>query len=129
MTFTQASANNYPPTITGTPQQGQTLTSSQGTWSNAPTSFANRWQRCNASGDNSVDISSGTSTSYALTASEVSATVRVAVTATNSSGSTIAVSATTAVVTSFGPHGGDTFGSSASFLPSASTMIACGSRT
>src|SRR5262249_50213752 len=50
-TFMTASAgsippgNVAPPVISGTPQQGQTLSVSTGTWNPAPSSYAYQWQR------------------------------------------------------------------------------------
>src|SRR5262245_4254513 len=38
------------PTIEGNTTVGQTLTATNGNWSNSPTSFTYQWQRCNASG-------------------------------------------------------------------------------
>src|SRR5262249_35821335 len=47
---TGAPTNLTPPSITGPPQQGQTLTASPGTWSGSPTAFAYAWMSCDASG-------------------------------------------------------------------------------
>jgi hypothetical protein len=38
------------PSISGTPQSGQTLTLSRGSWTNEPTKFEYQWLRCDASG-------------------------------------------------------------------------------
>src|SRR5207253_3724459 len=72
------------PTISGTAQEGQTLTASPGTWTNNPTSFSYQWQRCDSAGANCSAIAPATTSSYALTESDVGSTLRVSVTATNS---------------------------------------------
>src|SRR2546429_429450 len=75
-----------PPTITGTLEQGKTLTASNGTWTNDPTSFASQWQRCNADGAGCADIATATEKTYTLTSADVDHTVRVIVTAKNADG-------------------------------------------
>src|SRR5262249_46915644 len=59
------------PTVSGTPQQGQTLTASTGTWTSSPTSFAYRWRSCDASGSGCADIAAATASSYAVQAADV----------------------------------------------------------
>ncbi len=88
-----------PPSISGTPQQGQTLTASPGTWGGTtPISYTYQWQRCDSSGANCSAISGATGTSYRVTSGDVGSTLDVAVLATNSAGSSTATSAPTAVV-------------------------------
>lgn len=86
------------PTVTGTPQAGQTLTASPGTWTVTPTSTAYQWQRCDQTGANCVDIEGATTSTYAVQQSDGGFTLRVNVTATNRFGSATAPSATVLVV-------------------------------
>ena len=44
--------NSVRPALSGTPQSGQTLQVSTGTWSPAPTSYGYAWHRCSSSGTN-----------------------------------------------------------------------------
>src|SRR6185312_16009054 len=44
------------PGITGTAQQGRTLTVTNGTWGNNPTKFTYAWQDCDSSGSNCSSI-------------------------------------------------------------------------
>ncbi len=87
-----------PPTITGTAQQGQTLTAVPGTW-NVPATDAYQWQRCDATGANCVDISGAASSTYAVSAGDAGATLRVVDTGTARFGTVAAQSAVTAAVT------------------------------
>ncbi len=95
----QAPTNTSPPAISGSTQTGNTLTANPGTWSGAPTSYSYQWRRCDAGGSSCSDIAAATSSTYALQAADVGATLRVTVTAANSSGSTSATSAQTGTVT------------------------------
>ncbi|WP_445152678.1 hypothetical protein [Baekduia sp. Peel2402] len=95
--------NTALPAITGTAKDGQTLTSTNGTWSGSPTSYTRAWQRCDSAGANCAAISGATATTYLVTSADVGKTIRVKVTATNSSGSGNATSAQTAVVTAAAP--------------------------
>jgi hypothetical protein len=91
-------ANTAPPSISGTPTVGQTLTASDGTWSNSPTSFAYQWLRCNGGGNNCADVANGTQKTYTLVGADAGNTMRVRVTATNADGSNSLQSAQTAPV-------------------------------
>jgi hypothetical protein len=92
-------ANTSPPTISGTPQVGQTLTAGPGTWTGTPPPrFAYQWQRCDPSAANCVAIPLATAQAYAVNASDVGWAIRVAAAATNTVGSSTAVSSPTAIV-------------------------------
>ncbi|MDQ2775354.1 MAG: S8 family serine peptidase [Acidobacteriota bacterium] len=90
--------NTAVPVISGNPAQGQTLTTSNGSWTNNPTGFTYQWSRCNTAGYSCNGISGATSSSYLIGTADVGFTLRVSVTATNSVGSTTAQSAATAVI-------------------------------
>ncbi|HET9116459.1 MAG TPA: LamG-like jellyroll fold domain-containing protein, partial [Gaiellaceae bacterium] len=91
--------NTSPPTISGTPQSGQTLNASPGTWNGSqPINYAYQWQRCDTNGNNCTPISGATGPSYPLTGSDVGATLDVVVTASNTAGSSTATSTATAVI-------------------------------
>ncbi|MBB4860385.1 lysophospholipase L1-like esterase [Novosphingobium chloroacetimidivorans] len=80
------------PTITGTAQEGQTLTVSNGTWSGSPTSYTYQWLR------DGVAISGSINSTRILTSVDIGATITARVTANNETGSTSATSAASAVV-------------------------------
>jgi hypothetical protein len=91
--------NTSPPAISGTPQAGQTLTASTGTWTGSqPISYAYQWQRCDTGGAGCSPVPGATSASYPVTSTDVGSTLRVTVTATNANGSANATSAATTVV-------------------------------
>jgi hypothetical protein len=88
------------PSISGTAQEGQTLTADHGDWSGtAPITYAYQWQRCNAGGNNCAGISGASSRLYDVKSQDVGHTLRVRVTAKNASGSSSAVSNVSNVVT------------------------------
>jgi fibronectin type III domain protein/calcineurin-like phosphoesterase family protein len=91
-------ANTAPPVVSGTPQQGATLTTSNGTWSGGPTSYGYQWRRCDQAGGACADIGSANAVSYVAQAADVGFTLRSVVTATNTAGSSSATSAPTGVV-------------------------------
>lgn len=86
-----APTNSAVPVISGTAQDGQTLTASNGTWNNGPTSYAYQWKR----GATNVGTNSA---NYVLVTADVGATITCTVTATNTAGSASATSGATATV-------------------------------
>lgn len=78
-----APVNTVAPTVTGTAQEGQSLTSSSGTWANGPTSYAYQWFRKTGS---ETAISGAFNATYVPTATDVGATLRCRVRAFNSGG-------------------------------------------
>jgi hypothetical protein len=88
------------PTVSGTAQQGDTLTLTQGTWANTPTSVTDQWQDCDSAGANCTAIPGATAATYPLTASDVGHTIVVLETATNADGAATGASTPTAVVVS-----------------------------
>ncbi len=94
-----APVNTAPPTISGTATVGQTLTASDGTWSNSPTSYAYQWLRCNGGGNSCTNIAGAITKTYVLVAADAGQTIRVRVTATNTDGSASAQSNQTTAVT------------------------------
>ena len=98
--FAAAPVLTSPPTITGLPQQGQTLTAQNGTWENSPTAYQYQWRRCDASGGSCVNIRGNAQKTHNVVGADVGHRLRVRVTAVNADGATNAESAPTAVVTS-----------------------------
>jgi acid phosphatase type 7 len=97
-------SNTSPPSVSGTAQDGQTLSANAGSWSgDQPIGFAYQWRRCDSGGGSCADINGAGGQSYALTSADVGSTIRVAVTGSNSAGSSSASSAASAVVTGVPP--------------------------
>jgi hypothetical protein len=95
-----------PPTISGPAEVGITLFATRGTWTGSPTSFHFQWLRCDTSGAACAAIAGATGRSYTPTTTDIGHTLRVRVTARNSSGSGTATSAATGVVPPSGCPGG-----------------------
>ncbi|HEY8720613.1 S8 family serine peptidase [Pengzhenrongella sp.] len=98
-----APSNSALPMLSGTAQDGQTVTASTGTWSGGATSYGFQWQRCDTLGAGCAAIVAAVTGSYPVTTADVGSTLRAAVTASNSGGSTTAVSSPSAVVVAAPP--------------------------
>jgi hypothetical protein len=105
-TASAQAVNTVPPSIEGTPRDGQILVGHDGTW-NTPIltslDITNRqWRRCDTSGNNCTDIPGATSANYLLTPADVGHRIRYRVTARSCglicSGTSTAESAATQVV-------------------------------
>jgi hypothetical protein len=91
--------NTTPPSVSGTPQVGQTLTANNGTWvGQQPLTYTYRWRRCDTAGASCADISGAAAKTYVLTAADQGTTLRVRVTARNAWGAGSATSSTSGVV-------------------------------
>lgn len=89
-----APINTVAPALSGTAQEGQTLTCSTGTWSGSPT-YAYQWKR------NGNNIGSATNSTYTLVTADVGQSIKCTVTATNFSGSANADSNTVVPISAF----------------------------
>jgi GH25 family lysozyme M1 (1,4-beta-N-acetylmuramidase) len=88
-----------PPTITGVPAMGQTLTAAPGNWlGSAPIRFAFQWERCDAFGANCTAIPGATATTYTVTPDDRGFTIVAGVTGTNRVGSDSEESGPTPIV-------------------------------
>lgn len=93
-----APTNSGTPGISGTAQEGSTLTASTGSWTGSPTSYAYAWLQCDANGDNCVGLAGETKATHVLTHDDAGHSMRVTVTATNADGQASAMSVPTAVI-------------------------------
>ncbi len=96
---TAAPVSGAQPTITGTSQEGQLLTAHTGEWSGEGTiTYTYQWESCDEADQTCSDIPGATSSTYLLTMGDIGVTVRVIVTATDTHGSTNAVSEPTEAI-------------------------------
>ena len=91
------------PTITGSLEQGATLTSHPATWSGEVKRYTYQWKRCNNNGTNCNPISGATETTYVLRGVDVGHRIVLKETASNAAGSGITNSTATAQVTGVVP--------------------------
>lgn len=86
------------PAVDGLARVGGTLAAGRGEWTHDPASFGWVWERCQATGGGCVPIDGATGAEYVPVAEDVGSRLRVAVTASNGSGSAVARSEPTMVV-------------------------------
>ena len=97
-----APVNTALPLISGVVEEGQVLSTTNGSWTNLPTDYTYQWQRCDSAG---ICLNIGaTASTYSVLSGDVGSTMRVVVTATNPYGSTGATSNATEVVVPAGTY-------------------------
>ena len=90
------------PTVTGTAQNGYTLTGTQGAWNGIGNTYANQWQR-STNGTSWTDIAGASDSSYALQVADAGMKVRLRVTASNPDGQASATEPASQVATASPP--------------------------
>jgi len=97
-TTTAPPKNTQPPSITGTPQEGQKLVGHRGTWTGVD-DYNDVWVRCDKNGGSCANISGATDRNgYILKSVDVGNTIRFKVEAKNAGGTTVRSSAPSAVI-------------------------------
>lgn len=91
-------ANTTPPAVTGAAIVSETLSATEGAWTQFPSGYAYQWLRCGANGTGCQAVSGATSATYEAVAADGGHTLEVRVSATNSRGTTAAPSKPTGVV-------------------------------
>ena len=93
-----APSNTSPPAISGTVEQGQTLTADRGAWSGTePIAYTYAWQRCDSGGGHCTNVGRATATTYMVAKQDVDRTLRFVVTAKNAEATMSATSVATAL--------------------------------
>jgi hypothetical protein len=94
-----APRNTLAPSVSGSALTGAELTADDGEWaSGRPIDLSRRWQRCDADGEDCVDIDDATGSTYSVTYVDVGHRLRVVVRAHNALESTEATTEPTDVV-------------------------------
>jgi hypothetical protein len=78
--------NSSVPVVAGTNRAGISLTSTNGSWTNSPTSYSYQWMSSATSGGTYTNIAGATASTYELGASDVGRYIRLSVVASNGSG-------------------------------------------
>jgi hypothetical protein len=82
-----APVNTVAPAVTGTAKQGQTLSTTTGTWTGGSLTYLYLWYRCDAGETNCTSISGANAATYVTTATDVGHYVLSIIVATNNAGS------------------------------------------
>lgn len=77
----QVPAISVAPVVSGTPEDGQTLSCTTGTWTNTPSGYTYQWKA------DAVNIGGATASTFLLTATQIGAMMTCAVVASNAGGS------------------------------------------
>jgi hypothetical protein len=88
-----------PPSLAGTAQEGQTISSVLPSLDDSDVTIAYRWERCDAAGASCVAITGAVASSYALSTTDVGAAVRIVLVVSSRYGRAEAPSLPTAPVT------------------------------
>jgi hypothetical protein len=91
------------PAVSGTPQQGQTLTASTGTWSPSATSYAYQWQWALAGSSQWHNTAGATSATFVPGTGALGLKLRVQITAANAGGQGASTSAAVGPIASGAP--------------------------
>ena len=97
-TSLQRPVNTVAPALSGTARQGQSLQTTNGTWTGSSLRFSYAWQRCRSS--SCTIVRNATGQSYSLGSSDVGYQMESVVTAKNGAGSTSAISNPSSTVAS-----------------------------
>lgn len=90
--------NTIPPAVSGTPQVGGVLTTTNGSWTATAPTFAYQWLRCVTATTECTAIAGATAATYTAATADQGSTLEASVTATNPAGHATARSAPTTAV-------------------------------
>ncbi|HEY2718748.1 MAG TPA: hypothetical protein VGI52_03890 [Solirubrobacteraceae bacterium] len=108
--------NTAAPSISGGPQEGQTLAADPGAWvGTGPLAFAYQWLRCSIVGGSCNEIAGATQPTYTLSTLDLASNLAVVVTASNAQGAVPAASPETQPIFGIPPTN--------SVLPSISGLV------
>jgi hypothetical protein len=97
-TGSTGASNETSLSITGAPDVGGLLTSSERTWANNPTKLTYEWQRCDATGEQCATIEGATAKTYQPSYADLSYTIKAIVTASTAAGSEVSETPVTAAI-------------------------------